>query len=432
MIARLLRRFREDLRHDGLRGSLVRTTILSGAIKCGALGLAFLASLLYARALGPAEYGRYAYVLAWTALLTVPASLGLPQYLVREGTRAPEHGRALRAWADRRVLVAGLACGVLMAALSLLPGNAGASRLMLLAMLLPLLNGFASVRSGLLQARARIIASQWPNLLLGPTLILVALATLWVVSGRLSAEVLVQVTVLAALVPLAINHWQLTRGNAEPERAGTHDAQLKAALPFMWLNALFLINSRTDLIMVGALRGAHDAGIYSVASRAAELVAFFLTVTNTIIGPHIARMHHAKEHGRLQHLTSETARRLLMATLPVACVMLVGAHYLVRVFYGPGFAEAAIVLQILTIGQLMTVVFGPVGILLNMTEYASLSAKAFGISAVFNVVLNALLIPFLGSAGAATSTACSLALCAAMRWWFVRRRLRLRPSALGF
>jgi O-antigen/teichoic acid export membrane protein len=409
----------------------VRTTLLTGVIRCGALGLAFVASLLYARALGPTEYGRYAYVLAWTALLTVPASLGLPQYLIREGTKATGQVRSLRAWADHRVLVAGLACGGLMVGLSLFPGNADASQLMLLAMILPLLNALAGVRSGLLQARARIIASQWPNLLLAPTLILIALISLWLISGQLSAEMLVLVTVLAALVPLAINHWQLTRSAAQPDAAGPHSADLKAALPFMWLNALFLINSRTDLIMVGALRGAHDAGIYSVASRAAELVAFFLTVTNTIIGPHIARMHLTKEHGRLQHLASETARRLLLVTLPIACVMLIGAPYLVRVFYGAGFADAAIVLQVLAIGQLMTVVFGPVGILLNMTEYASLSAKAFGISAMINVLFNVLLIPSLGSVGAAISTACSLTLCAAMRWWFVRRYLDLRPSALG-
>jgi len=431
MIPYLLRRFREDLKHEGLRGTLVRTTILSGTIKCGALGLAFIASLLYARALGPAEYGRYAYVLAWTALLTVPASLGLPQYLVREGTKAPGYDRELRVWADRRVVLAGVVCGALLAVLSLLPSNAGASRLMLLAVVLPMLNALGGVRSGLLQARARIIASQWPTLLLAPTLILLALIILWLLSGRLSADVLVLVTVLAALVPLVINHWQLTRSTGETDTVSVHSARLKAALPFMWLNALFLINSRTDLIMVGALRGAHDAGIYSVASRAAELVAFFLTVANTIIGPHVARMHHAKEHGRLQHLASETARRLLLATLPIALMMFLGAPLLIRMFYGPEFAGAAVVLQVLTIGQFMTVVFGPVGILLNMTEYASLSARAFGISAVINVMCNALLIPFLGSVGAAISTAFSLTLCAGMRWWFVRRHLRLRPSALG-
>lgn len=318
-----------------------------------------------------------------------------------------------------------------MAMLALLPNELEVSHLMLIAVPLPLLNAFASVRSGLLQAQARVIASQWPSLLLSPALTLLALFILWRISGTLSAATLLLVTTAAAFVPLLVNSLQLSTTPVAPVDTTTSPVQLKAALPFMWLNALFLINNRTDLIMVGALRGAHDAGIYSVAARAAELVPFFLIVLNATIGPRIAAMHHAAEYARLQRLVTAAAQRLLLATLPIACVMLFGARHLIQWFYGPSFAEAALVLQVLAVGQLLTVMPGPVGILLNMTAHAALSAKAFAFSAVLNVLLNVLLVPLLGSLGAALSTTLSLTCCAALRWWGVRRALGIYPSALG-
>src|SRR3989442_4087245 len=45
--------------------------------------LAFPTTLVLARTLGPAEYGKYAYGVAWSTLLGTPAVLGLNRYLVR-------------------------------------------------------------------------------------------------------------------------------------------------------------------------------------------------------------------------------------------------------------------------------------------------------------------------------------------------------------
>jgi O-antigen/teichoic acid export membrane protein len=431
MITRLLHLLRDDLFDSGLRGKLVRTTLTTGAIKFGSLGIAFIASLLYARALGPTEYGAYAYVLAWTALLTIPSTLGLPQYLLRESAKSPASWRRLLGWGDRRVLIAGAISAAAMAGIALLSDESDMPHLLLLAMPIPLLNALVSIRSGLLQGRGEVVASQWPNLLLAPALILASLSVIWLLSGRISATMLLLTTMIATLAPLAINSAQLKSASAFNADDICLPVKLGAALPFMWLNALFLINSRTDLIMVGALHGAHDAGIYSVAARAAELVPFFLTISNTAVGPKVSAMHHAGDKARLQRLATETARRLLWTTLPIAFVMVFGAPYMINLFYGTKFAEAATVLQVLALGQLCTVLGGPVGILLNMTEHAALSAKAFAVSALANIVLNALLVPRLGSVGAAISTATSLAGCTLLRWWAVRRYLDLRPSALG-
>jgi O-antigen/teichoic acid export membrane protein len=47
-------------------------------------------------------------------------------------------------------------------------------------------------------------------------------------------------------------------------------------------------------------------------------------------------------------------------------------------------------------------------------------------------VLNLVLIPVLGMNGSAIATAVSLVLFSGLQWYWVRSRIGLRPSALGF
>ncbi|MGH7058476.1 MAG: oligosaccharide flippase family protein, partial [Acetobacteraceae bacterium] len=174
-----------DLRAGTERGKLVRSAGVTAALKLGAVLLAFGASLIYARALKPHGYGLYAYVIAWTALFTVPAGLGFSSYLIREGAKAPQSLRWLRRWADKRVLVSGIASGILLACAVFLPEAADARWLFVIAAPLPLLNNLSAVRRALLQARGWVARGQWPVLILGPALMLAAIAALWLLQGRL-------------------------------------------------------------------------------------------------------------------------------------------------------------------------------------------------------------------------------------------------------
>jgi O-antigen/teichoic acid export membrane protein len=428
----LVRTLRDDLRPDTERGRLVRSAVATAAMKVGATGIAFLASLLYARVLGPHDFGLYAYVIAWTAVLTIPASLGFPQYLVREGSKRPEQIGWLQRWADKRVLMTGVSAGLLLSAAMLLPQAAGARWLFVLAAPIPLLANMSAVRQALLQAYGWIVRSQWPQLVFAPTLALLLLAGLWLWRGTFSAADVVVATVVAALIQLAINVAQLGYAKRGHDGGGVRPrAGVRDALPFMWINAMYLVMSRIDLILLGSLKGASEAGIYAIAARAAEFVPFFLLAVNTSMGPKVSHLYHAGERATLQRLATASARRLTWITLPLALALIVLAHPVLHFFYGGRFTEGAIALQILTVAQFFTIVSGPVGIILNMTNHAHESAKAFAAGAVLNLLLNLLLIPSFGYTGAATATAISIVFCNSLRWYWVRRYLQLRPSAFG-
>ncbi|MGB8716018.1 MAG: oligosaccharide flippase family protein, partial [Rhodanobacteraceae bacterium] len=306
-------------------------------LRGGALMLAFVASLLYARVLGPHDYGLYAYVLAWSAVMTIPASLGLPQYLVREGSRYRHSHLWLLHWSDLQILLSGLAAGVLMGCAALIPTAAGARWLFVIASPLPLLTNLAATRQALIQSRGQIVRSQWAQMLLAPGLMLVGLLLIWFWHGSLSPTDLTVMLASTALAPLLINHWMLRSASGADDRQPA-PVSLRPALAFMWLGMLYLINSRTDLIMLGALKGAHAAGVYAVASRASELTVFFLAASNAVIAPRISRLHHQGDNAVLQRLLTGASIRVALLTLPIVLIMIFLARPLLGLFYGPAFA----------------------------------------------------------------------------------------------
>lgn len=433
--SRLLHILRADFRADTERGRLVRSAGVTAGLKIGATLIAFGASLVYARALKPHGYGLYAYVIAWTALLNIPTSLGLPAYLVREGAKTPSGLRRLRRWADVRILASGATAGVLLACAVFLPQAAGARWLFVVAAPLPLLNNLGDVRRSLLQALGRVAHGQWPFLILGPALMLAVLAGLWLWRGRLYPIELVAAMTGAALLPLMINQLQFRRataGSGGPRGEASHPPlRVRTALPFMWLGMLYLVNNRADLIMLGSLRGAHAAGIYAVASRAGELVIFFLIAANMVLSPRIARFYYEADHERLQRLLTAAVRRVFILSLPLALLFLVAARPLLSHLYGPAYAGGAIALQILAAAQLFNVMMGPTGNILNMTGHERWAMAGVGLSVGLNLALNGALIPFYGIEGAAIATGTSLVVWNILLWYWTRRYLDLRPSVFG-
>lgn len=430
-VSSLLNQLRDDLRGDTERGKLVRSAGMTAGIKIGATLLAFGASLLYARALGPHDYGLYTYVIAWVAILTIPAGLGLPQYLVREGAKAPHSLNWMRRWADKRVLIAGLIAAALLGCAFFIPAAAGARWLFVIVAPLPLLNGLSGIRSALLQAHGKIVQSQWPQFLLAPFIVLTLLAWMYLEQGAFRADDVVVITLAAALLPIMINAFQLRRIAQRPTNDHFVSLRVYSALPFMWLGGMYLLISRADLIILGTLRGAHDVGIYAVAARAAEFVPFFLVAANTVIAPRIAHLFHKGDLALLQRLLTGATRRAFTLSIPVALFFIIAARSLLSYLYGADYAEGAAVLQILASALLIVVASGPVGTILNMTGYERLAAFGVGLSVLLSVALNAALIPMYGIKGAAIATGISLVFRNILLWHWVRSRLGLRPSVLG-
>lgn len=419
-----------DLRSRSERGALARSATGTILMKGGSIGLAFIASLIYAHALGPYAYGQYAYVIAWTSILTIPAGLGVAAYLVRQGARSPGHTLALRAWGDRWAVAGGMVVLVLLLCASLVPALREMQWLFVLAAPIPLLTNLGSVRGSLVQSRGFAARSQWPTLLLGPGLMIAALSLLWLLEGSLHPFEVMLVTLAGTFCQSAVNHVQLRALVSHETPVSPADSRLREAVPFMWIAGLYLLNSRTDLIMLGSLKNSSEVGVYAIASRAAELTALAMSATNTVLAPKIAQLYHAGDHATMRRLVHGAMRRVMAVSLPLGIALFIGAGWLLELFYGERFAGGATVMRILIIAQMLVVGSGPLGTVLNMTGHTRANTNNMVIAVVMNVGLNAVLIPRFGAKGAAVATAVSLISSRILLAYQARRYLGVQPLSL--
>jgi len=229
-------------------------------------------------------------------LFTIPVALGLPAYLVREGAGRPGINRKLRRWADLRVLTVGAAIALVLVAAYWVPVVGRARILFLIAAPIPLLAALGQVRQSLLRALNRVATSQWP-LVLGPLLLVLTMLVVWLWRGGLQPWEVMAAALAATALIFVVGHLQLHRITRRIEATPPPALNLRAALPFMVMGVLFLVNSRADIILLGSLRGPHDAGIYAIVARAAAFVTFFAGAVNMVIAPRIAALYRASQHG---------------------------------------------------------------------------------------------------------------------------------------
>ena len=433
-VSKITRRLHLLLSIDQTGPAILRSALAAASVRMGGLVLAFFSSVVCARILGVDGFGRYTYVMAVAGVLSVPAALGMPQYLVREVAGRVEWVEYLRRWADKRAVQAGCALAFIMLSVSFCVDASELRWLFALSAVVPLLTAVAEVRRGLLQGVGMVVLSQVAPLLFVPFIVLLGVLTLNHIFEDVQVWQVMLVTVVASAASLILSDVFLRAGRVIDSRVVSGMApnvSIVSAVRFMWLGALYLLLSRTDLIMLGVLSSDEDVGVYAVSSRAADLVPLVLAASNMVIAPRIARFYREGRMEEMRKLLSSTMRLVLLGTLPVVLILLVGANWLLVFFYGEAFADGATVMRLLVLSQLVLVLGGPLGTVLEMTGNEKASLQVLMWVVALNAVLNVFLIPHFGSLGAASATCLSVVLGRILLFRKVRTLVSLRPKFFG-
>jgi O-antigen/teichoic acid export membrane protein len=190
--------------------------------------------------------------------------------------------------------------------------------------------------------------------------------------------------------------------------------------------SLHIVNNQTDVIMLGLLADPKDVGLYRVAQRGSELIIFSLTAVNMAIAPTVSQLYVQGDFERLQRIFSKSVRWIMVFSLPMALVLIFGGQYILRYVFGAEFVSGRNALAVLACAQLVNAGMGSVGLILNMTGHEKDTARVLLMTAVLNILLNALLIPLYGILGAALATGFSLVLWNVVLHILVYRRTCLK------
>jgi O-antigen/teichoic acid export membrane protein len=182
---------------------------------------------------------------------------------------------------------------------------------------------------------------------------------------------------------------------------------LKAAWPMMFVLTLQMLIHRTDVVMLGFLSDAGETGQYAAASKIAQAATLLHIAVINVFSAHAAVHFRKKDYAALK-TSYQKVQFLQFAGVLLMAVALALIARPVLGFLGSGFTGAEIIIYLLLAGHVVNALWGPSASLLIMTDYEKPLMRITTFSLATNIMLNLLLIPATGAAGAAIATIVSL------------------------
>ncbi len=400
---------------------------LSGA------GISFLLLIILGQLLGPEGVGAFVFAMSWLGIAQLVTTLGLHHYAVRAIPPlqvASDYGgvRGLVMFS----FTISLSLAVLLVAifpildrhLTIATDSSMQDALLFASFLLVPLT-LSQMRSGVLRGFGRPVLATTPELLVHPALQVIGLTAAVLIGVEITVRGALSISLGSALLVAAISIYLLARTLAElPKEALSFKPKkwLTEGGKSSFLFAVGMLMSSTDVVMLGALAGPEQTGIYGVAAR------FFLLMQIPVLAASGAISHLAAEYvarsktAELSKLSQSVAWKslglALVAAIPVSLLA-----FQVDWIFGAGFAAATTPILILVWSRVAEATMGhPASILANGGRIG-LTSLVVGGGLLLNVFLNYLLVPSFGAAGAAIATSIAHLLTTISVAWIVWRAM---------
>jgi O-antigen/teichoic acid export membrane protein len=414
-------------------------------LKILSLLLQLTSGIVLARILGASGYGIYAFSMSVVALLSIPATAGLPKLLIRNisayyANKQFAFMRGILIRANQFVLFFSLTLGL--AAVTVyfyfaeIQPYSTEGLVFILAMFLLPISALSSIRMAALRGLRMVLLGQLPEAVVKPFVFLGLIAVFAIVYDKnLSPQLIMALQLVAAFAAFLLGVvFLISKQPMELKRIKskyTSKQWLKSALPFLSLGVMQIINSQTDIIMLNFYRNSSEVGVYKAVVSGSTLVTFILTTINIAISPQLARLWALGQKERMQKMITISSRIVAISVFLLAGILLIWGQFFLIFLFGKEFASGATALRILCFGQMINGLSGSVGNILDMTGHEKKSMQAVMISAILNVLLNFLLISKFGMNGAAIASTISLATWNIIMIFWVVKYVGLNSTIFG-
>jgi polysaccharide transporter, PST family len=362
-----------------------------------------------ARYLGPHDFGLFNATLAWVALFAGAAGFGIEAIVVRELVRRPAERFAILTTAiSLRGFGGILAAGTAVFSAAIWPTVSPPVGLTAIAALITLFSLSEAIDlwfQAHLQARTAALARTGAFVVSTVVRIVLILqaapvaAFLWLAA----AEAVLISGLLGVILMKRIG------GTVRPFSPQIAQALIRESWPNIIANLAGMAYLRADRVMLASMAGESAAGIYSAAANLVEVWYIVPMAVMNSATPILTRLH-TSDPACFQRDLWRLARLHAMAAWGLAIVLAASAPWLVPMLFGPAYVPAIPVLALLA-GAMPFVFLGVVASPWYLNQGLTLAAMRRHLcGGVLNIILNFLLIPQWGAAGAAAATVASLAI----------------------
>ena len=380
--------------------------------------VAFATSILLARILGPSSLGRYKLGLTVIQIATIFSVAGFDKGLVRFlpilQMKNLSEGRTLFTLSIKISLAFSviLASVIYFAAplLSTLYFHSEdmTSVIRLFSILLPVLSVFIIV-AGAVRGIMRADVTSNVNNIIKPSVFMLSLLLIYFYGGELVSSIFANLasTLLGALILIFFLLKKLPGSVQTSERSVSLRRFLSFSTPLMLVGLMYLLLGQMDIIMLGYFMSASEVGLYFVAMKVALFVFLGGEILLPIVGPFFSELSERKDFESMEALFKTIAKWLLYSGLFVFGMLSILRFEVLSIF-GSEYVVHKNILLILGIGHIVNGFSGSAGKILVMTGKEKWEMTNCLLIVVLNFLLNLLLIPKMGSIGAAIATALSI------------------------
>lgn len=415
---------------------LYRKFIGTASLKVISRLLTMVTGIIFARYLGPEQFGLYSLTLAIITLATVPIIAGLPALLIREIANYQLEKKwallnGIINWS--RIYVLSLSMIIVLmiyVGMRLELFDESISNLLWIGVLLVPLRGGVTQQGAILNGFGKPIQAQLPTQLLIPTITLIIVAIYIVLKINFSGSDVINISILACFLSLVISEFLLknTMGSI-PKRCVPKYTIKKwhtSLLPFTFITFLGTLNTELASVLLGWLVDAESVAYYKVAMQAITLISIGLTSINAVIMPKIARLYTCGDLGGTQLLLTKSVRLSAVISFPIIIFLIVFGKIAIEILFGEGYLESYPILIVLCFGQVFNVLMGSVGLVLGMTGNENRTLKVLLLSFLLNVALLITLIPLYGNIGAAIANSLTMVCWNVLMTVDVWKKLKLK------
>ena len=383
--------------------------------------IAFATLAITARRVGPANLGAYNVILSIITFLSLPISFGITNLGIRDVAKRPDRVRDIagEVFVLQLILAAASYVLLILVAPLIAPNEAGKRLIPVVALFLFTGTSFEWALQAM--GRMRMIAVSR----IGGQLVFGALVPLLVISGFEGVQRYAWLMVAGFAIKHVATSVFLVKTAGWPRLRVTRVrlwGRFRASWSMSFASVMAQAYGTMDLIMLGYLSTATDAGLYAAAYRIPTAILTFSAAWSGVVFPHSAALA-AADRVRLRGQSGLMLAATVMFALPLAACTPFVAHGLMLSVFGAPFAAAGTTLSLCTLGLALALVDVTLSSLVLALGADRRYAYAMTLTAAFNIAVNLPVISAWGRNGAAIVAVASEALLMVMLAREASRRL---------
>lgn len=193
------------------------------------------------------------------------------------------------------------------------------------------------------------------------------------------------------------------------------------ALPMMTSDMLVALNESIVVLLLGYYRNMQDVAFFRVAVPIASVTQMVTVTAALLYMPAAARLFAGGDLKGLQYLYWRTAAWIAVFSFPIFTATFAFAKPVMALLYGERYADAGVILAIMSVGYFVNVVFGLNGVTVKAVNKIRYVVGYNVATALTNIAISLVLVPRYGAVGAAIGAAVTIVVYAtlkqvALRW----------------